>query len=64
MAEVKQGTVSQILDDGRAVIQPAGTGDVVTPPLYCENVTIDIGDTAAFVLFEDGSGAVLARLGG
>lgn len=78
MAEIRHGVVAQVLIDGSAIVRPTSAGQSVTPPLPCQEGVvyingletyvlfpiIGVGDHVAFVLFEDGSGAILARLGG
>lgn len=45
------------------VVQPSGTGSALTPPLVnkCSDV-LYVGDTVAFMLFEDGTGVALAKM--
>lgn len=74
MAEIKHGVVTQITDDFKFVVRPFG-GDAVTPPLQTQEIYVTlggletyvynpwpaVGDTVAYVLFDDGWGVLLAK---
>lgn len=60
MADVKKGVVT-IVSDGTAVIKQAGS-NAVTPRLPLGSIKADVDDTVAYVLFEDGTGCIIATL--
>jgi hypothetical protein len=59
MADVKKGVVTQVTDGG-AVIRPSG-GQTLTPALKPAE-GLSVGDSVAFVLFEDGAGIILGKM--
>ena len=76
MADLRQGIVTRITDDLKAVIQPFGSGQALTPPLpmqeiyamlweaeyYLLHPIVAVGDIVVYVLFEDGHGVILAKM--
>jgi hypothetical protein len=67
MAEIKKGVVTQVIEGGGAVIRPYGAGSALTPELaglsfVQPHPTIAVGDSVAFVLFEDGTGFIIDKV--
>lgn len=60
MANVGKGVVTQ-LAGGMPVVQPYGAKGAVTPPLV-NAVGAVVGNVVVFVVFEDGTGAVLTKM--
>lgn len=64
---VQKGKVSAILDGGRAVTVTPYAGSTVTAalivPFFLVGV-LPVGTPVAFVVFEDNTGVVLARMDG
>lgn len=60
MADVKKGVVT-IVADGSAVIKQTGS-DAVTPPLALGSIKATVDDTVAYVLFDDGTGCIIAKV--
>ena len=64
---VQKGKVSAILDEGRAVTVTPYAGSTVTAaltvPFFLVGV-LPVGTPVAFVVFEDNTGVVLARMDG
>ena len=62
-----KGKVSNIVNDGRAVMVKPYTGAAVTPPLVVPFFlygSLTVGMAVVYEAFEDGTGIVLARMDG
>lgn len=67
MTNINKGKVSNILDGGKAVAVAPYSGGTVTPALTVPFFLIGalpINTPVVYVLFEDGTGLVLARMDG
>lgn len=77
MADMRKGIVTQVTNGGAtAIIRPYGVGASLTPPLPVQQIKItrpdqnwtelhprlSVGDSVAFVLFEDGTGLIIDKI--
>lgn len=64
---VQKGKISSVLNDGKMVTITPYTGSTVTVPITVPVFLIDVlpvGTPVAYVVFEDNTGIVLARMDG
>ena len=67
MTSINKGRVSNILDGGKAVAITPYSGGTVTPALTVPFFLVGflpVNTPVAYVLFEDGTGVILARMDG
>lgn len=64
---VQKGKVSAVLDGGRAVTVTPYVGSTVTTPITVPETLVDVlpvGTPVIFVVFDDNTGLVIARMDG